>query len=57
MKDFVSKKLAVAIRKDIKSNEDLIKLLTLETTEYGANNEAKINAIKTRNESLKELIK
>lgn len=57
MKDFVSKRLEAAIKKDIKINETLIAGLQEDTKQYGCDNSTKIEALKGKNKDLSELLK
>mgnify|MGYP001040086933 CR=1 FL=1 len=57
MKDFISKRLEVAIKKDIKINESLIKALQDDAKQYGCDNTTKIEALKGKNKDLVELLK
>lgn len=57
VKDFVSKRLEVAIKKDIKINETLIAGLQEDAKQYGCDNSTKIEALKSKNKDLAELLK
>ena len=57
MKDFISKRLEVAIKKDIKINESLIQALQDDAKQYGCDNTTKIEALKGKNKDLVELLK
>lgn len=57
MKDYISKRLEDAIKKDIKINESLIKALQDDAKQYNCDNGTKIEALKGKNKDLAELLK
>ncbi len=57
MNNYISKQLKIAINKDIKENDALIKALTKDSEQYGDDNKVKIDRLKDINTKLKDLLK
>lgn len=57
MKEFISKRLEAAIKKEIKINDTLIKALQEDSKQYNEDNSVKITSLKEKNASLNSLIK